>query len=135
MRDSQIAHVHVFVNDRSIRTSAVGVERSEFFRHRMFPDGFSGSSVDAAEQSADTLSEHMPRRRVTDDRVTAHGEHAARKFGFGYATTDEAKIVEDDAINTVVVALDVTVFLVKVAVLNVTGRKKANVFAPIFQFL
>jgi predicted dehydrogenase/threonine dehydrogenase-like Zn-dependent dehydrogenase len=34
----------------------------------------------------------------------AHARHAAQKFGFTYCTTDEARIIEDPAINTVVIA-------------------------------
>ena len=34
----------------------------------------------------------------------AHAQHAARSFGFGYCTTDTARIVCDPAINTVVIA-------------------------------
>ena len=34
----------------------------------------------------------------------SHARHAAQKFGFGYCSTDEAEIVEDTAVNTVVIA-------------------------------
>ncbi len=34
----------------------------------------------------------------------SHARHAAEKFGFRYCATDERKIIEDPAINTVVIA-------------------------------
>lgn len=34
----------------------------------------------------------------------AHAHHAARSFGFGYCTTETARIIQDPAINTVVIA-------------------------------
>jgi len=34
----------------------------------------------------------------------AHAQHAARAFGFGYCTTETARIIHDPAINTVVIA-------------------------------
>jgi predicted dehydrogenase/threonine dehydrogenase-like Zn-dependent dehydrogenase len=33
-----------------------------------------------------------------------HAQHAARKFGFGYCTTDEAQLINDPGINSVVIA-------------------------------
>lgn len=34
----------------------------------------------------------------------AHAHHAAKKFGFGYCTTDQTKLLQDPNVNTVVVA-------------------------------
>jgi len=34
----------------------------------------------------------------------AHARHAAKKFGFSYCTTDEAQLIEDAGINTIVIA-------------------------------
>jgi predicted dehydrogenase/threonine dehydrogenase-like Zn-dependent dehydrogenase len=34
----------------------------------------------------------------------AHASHAAKKFGFGYCTTDEPQLIGDDAINAIVIA-------------------------------
>ncbi len=34
----------------------------------------------------------------------AHAHHAAKKFGFRYCTTDEAQLVQDPSVNTVVIA-------------------------------
>jgi predicted dehydrogenase/threonine dehydrogenase-like Zn-dependent dehydrogenase len=34
----------------------------------------------------------------------SHAQHAERKFGFRYCTTDEARLIQDPAVNTVVIA-------------------------------
>src|SRR5450631_2836912 len=34
----------------------------------------------------------------------SHAQHAGRKFGFRYCTTDESKIIQDSGVNTVVIA-------------------------------
>src|SRR5450631_69695 len=36
--------------------------------------------------------------------TASHAQHAGRKFGFRYCTTDESKIIQDPGVNTVVIA-------------------------------